>query len=159
MTESKTSATPILALDVGERRIGLAACGEARSIARPLGAIRRKGLARDLAAILRAAQEQKAGLILVGLPISLNGTLGPQAQRTLELCEALRKALAEAGLAAAVETWDERYTSVEAERLLGERGRLPARATGRVDAVAAAVILQSYLDAARREPAYLNPLK
>jgi putative Holliday junction resolvase len=139
--------TPILALDVGDRRIGLAACGAARSIAAPLGALRRKGLAAGIAAVIKAAQEQQAGLILVGLPLLLDGAIGAQAQRTLDFCDALRLALAEAGLPLPVETWDERFSSVEAERLMREAGRQPSRDRARLDATAAAVILQSYLDA------------
>ncbi|MBI2172162.1 MAG: Holliday junction resolvase RuvX [Chloroflexi bacterium] len=143
--------TPILALDVGERRIGMATCGEARSIAAPLGAMRRKGLGPDVAAVIKAAQERQAGLILVGLPLLLDGAIGAQAQRTLDFCDALRLALAEAGLPLPVETWDERFSSVEAERLMREAGRRPSRDRARLDATAAAVILQSYLDAHRGE--------
>lgn len=150
MTHSLTLTTPILSLDVGEHRIGLAVCGEARRIARPLGAIRRRRLAVDLAAILRRLREQRAGMVLVGLPFSLDGTLGPQAHSTLVFCDVLRAALREEGLDVPVETWDERFTSVEAERLLREKGRLPSRASGRFDALAAAIILQSYLDAVQR---------
>ncbi len=152
MTQSTTLATPILSLDVGERRIGLAVCGEARRIARPLGAVRRKRLTLDLAAILRCVRQQRAGMVLIGLPYSLDGTIGPQAQRTLQFCEILRAALRDGGLDVAVETWDERFTSVEAEHLLQARGRLPSRASGRFDALAAALILQSYLDAAQHRP-------
>ena len=152
------NSTPILALDVGDRRIGLAECGEARLIATPLGAVRRKSLAQDMAAVVRLVREQKAGLILVGLPISLDGTLGPQARRTLSFCDALKAALAAESLAIAVETWDERYSYVEAERLMREAGRQPSRDKGRLDASAAAVILQSYLDAHRRgESVGANP--
>ncbi|MBI4338540.1 MAG: Holliday junction resolvase RuvX [Chloroflexi bacterium] len=141
--------TSILALDVGERRIGLATCGEARSIATPRGALSRRGRQRDLAALLRIVQEGGIGLIIVGLPISLDGALGPQAQRTLAFCDALQQALQEAGVPARVETWDERYSTVEAERLLRDAGRQPSRDKARLDASAAAVILQSYLDAHR----------
>ncbi|MBI4202836.1 MAG: Holliday junction resolvase RuvX [Chloroflexi bacterium] len=144
-------SSPILALDVGDKRIGMAVCGEARRIATPLGTIRRKGLARDLAVILECAAQQKAGLILVGLPISLSGALGPQAHRTLVLCDTLRKAIAEHNAPFTVETWDERYTSVEAERLIRQAGGQPSRDKSWLDACAAAVILQSYLDFQQRK--------
>jgi len=143
----------ILALDVGERRIGVAAADSETRVALPVGVVERREPAADAAAIARLMEEQKAEALVVGLPISLNGSLGPQAQVVREFGDQLAACL---GLP--VEYWDERLSTVEAQRRLappagrGRRGKggrsTKGRQTprGRLDAVAASIILQSYLD-------------
>ncbi len=133
-----------LCLDVGERRIGLAISDPGGRLATPYSAIRRRDQQRDIAAVLKIAREEEITLIVVGMPWSLDGSVGPQAERTLAFCRAL-----EASSHVPVEVWDERYSSVEAEHRLIEAGVSPSRNRGRVDASAAAVILQAYLDARR----------
>lgn len=133
----------VLGLDVGDRRIGVAISGDSRLLATPYTTIRRKGKSRDLTVVGRIVEREDVGIVVVGVPISLDGTIGPQAKRTLAFSDALKVALE----SVVVETWDERYSSVEAERLLHEAGVKPSREKGRVDASAAAVILQAYLDA------------
>ena len=135
-----------LGLDVGQRRTGLAVSDSGGLLATPYTTIIAKTPQKDIAAILTIAREEEIGLIVVGLPLSLDGTVGPQAQLTLDFCDALR-----AASHVPVETWDERYSTVEAEAHLREAGVAPSRNRARLDAAAAAVLLQSYLDA-RREP-------
>ena len=133
-----------LALDVGERRIGLAVSDPSGLLAIPLTTIHRTHEAGDLDEVLRLAEEYDIGEIVVGLPLELSGRRGPQAGRVLAFARAL------AGRTAIpVETVDERYSTVEAERRLRDSGVQPSKDRARVDAAAAAVILESYLDAKR----------
>ena len=93
--------------------------------------------------IEHAAQRQAEGIV-VGMPISLNGLAGPQAKRVEAFVNALR-----ASTVLPVDTIDERFSTAEAERLLQQAGRQPSRHKGDVDAAAAAVILQDYLNRSR----------
>ena len=138
----------ILALDVGERRIGVAAADDDRRVAIPITTLEPKGDAIEAVAAL--VQERQADKVIVGLPISLDGSLGPQGQRVKAFAQALA-----ARLALPVQTWDERLTSVEASRRLrpyadARSGRPSGRSRrggkAAIDAVAAAIILQAYLD-------------
>jgi putative Holliday junction resolvase len=142
----------ILGLDVGERRIGVAAGDSEMRVALPVGVVERIDPAADAAAIARLMEEQKAEALVLGLPISLNGSLGPQAQVVRDFGDQLA-----ARLGLPVEYWDERLSTVEAQRRLApptdrrhNKGSRPAKGRraprGRLDALAAAIILQSYLD-------------
>ena len=133
-----------LCLDVGEKRIGLAISDPQGRLATPYSAITRRDQQRDIAAILKIAREEEIALLIVGMPWLLDGSMGRQAELTLAFCRAL-----EASSPVLVEMWDERYSSVEAEHRLIEAGVSPSRNRARVDATAAAVILQAYLDAQR----------
>ena len=133
-----------LGLDVGERRIGVAIADELGSIASPLTIVtRRQG---DLAELRDIARMRGVDLVVVGLPTGLSGREGPQAAVVRAFADALDDAV---GDGIEVVFWDERLTTAVAERALRERGRRRGRAKGEVDAVAAAVILQGYLDARR----------
>ncbi len=134
----------LLALDVGERRIGVAVSDSLGILASPLTTINRSSEERDSRAVLDLAAEHEVGGIVVGIPYSLSGERGPQALAV----ERFRDALA-ARAGVPVIDQDERYSTVEAERLLRETGVEPSRDRARVDAAAAAVVLQSYLDAGR----------
>ena len=136
----------LLALDIGARRIGVALSDPTGLLASPLTALSAQGRKRDVAAVLDLAREHGVDGIVVGLPVSLDGELHGQG-RTVA---AFAKALA-AESPVPVETWDERFSTAEAEALLRQSGRQPSRERGRVDAAAAAVILQGFLDARRRE--------
>ncbi len=131
----------LLCLDVGERRIGMAVSGPGGAMATPAGFIQRTRLAQDIARIREAAAARQAEGIIVGLPLSLDGTVGPQAKRVRSFIRALRR---ETDLF--LDTVDERFSTAEAERLMREAGRSPSRHKGEVDAAAAAVMLQEYLD-------------
>ena len=132
----------LLGLDVGERRIGAAVSDPTGTIVSPLKAIQRAGLEEDLSAVTGLAVEQGAEAIVVGLPISLNGRMGPQARRIQEFTRVLSDRST-----VPVHSQDERFSTVEAERLLRDAGRQPSRDKGLRDSAAACVILQAYLDA------------
>ncbi len=132
-----------LALDVGERRVGVAISDPLGLWARPLTVIARRSRREDYEAISRLVEEYEASCVVVGHPLSMDGQPGRQARRV----ERYAAGLAEQ-LNVPVVLWDERLSTAEAERLLRESGETSREFRGRVDAVAAAVILQSYLDAA-----------
>ena len=132
----------LLGLDVGARRTGVALSDPTGTLASPLTALTRSSEARDLEAIVELARQHDAEAIVVGLPISLDGALHAQGQKVQAFIEKLREVSP-----IPVEPWDERFSTAEAERLLREAGIQPSRERGRVDAAAAAIILQGYLDA------------
>jgi putative Holliday junction resolvase len=130
-----------MGLDVGERRVGVAIGDELGMISSPLTIVqRRDGDLRDL------AMAKGVDRLVVGLPTGLSGREGPQAAVVRQFADALAAAV---GPEIPVVFWDERLTTVVAERMLHESGRRRRRQKGDVDAVAAAVILQGYLDACR----------
>jgi len=134
----------VLGVDLGSRRIGLAISDPAATVATPRGALARSGdQAADHRTITAVAREAGADRIVVGLPLSLSGEAGPAARAVLEEVQALR---AEAGGRMRVETHDERLTTVTAEQRLRETGVRRHRRREVVDELAAAVMLQSYLD-------------
>lgn len=137
----------VLGIDLGSRRIGLALSDPDGVIASPHGMIERsRDRAVDHAAILAAAREAGAVRLVVGLPLSLSGRVGPAAKAVLDEVAEIRAA---AGPGLPVDTCDERLTTVVAERALGE-ARLDRRKRRTVvDQVAASVMLQSWLEANR----------
>ncbi len=155
MTPPSRSRQPrsgrILAIDPGEKRIGVAAADLRTRVAVPVTTI--DAGADPVEAVTQLAREQDAQALVVGLALTLSGALGPQAQRAQALADAL------AGrLDIPVHTWDERLTSAEARRRLPRPGKRPARPGGStrkrrpkgdLDAMAAAIILQAYLDSQR----------
>jgi putative Holliday junction resolvase len=135
----------ILGVDLGSRRIGLALSDPSGTLASPLEVITRSGdPARDRKAILAAADENEAEIIVVGLPKSLSGKKGPAERAALDEIDALRAAAPEH---VAVDAYDERFTTVIAQRGLVESGMRRQDRKQVVDKVAAAVMLQSYLEA------------
>ena len=137
----------VLALDVGERRIGVAVSDLTGTLATPHTVVHRRSKAEDFAAVARLVDELDVTLVLVGLPLTLNGEMGPQARRVTRYARALA-----CTLDVPLEYHDERYSTVTADELLTEGGR-----TRRVpiDAAAAAVFLQDFLEGqrgARSEP-------
>ena len=133
-----------MGLDVGERRIGVAIADELGTIASPLTTVTRKP--GDLAELRDLAIERGVDVLVVGLPTGMSGREGPQAAVVRAFADDLGDVV---GPAIEVAFWDERLTTAVAERMLRERGKRRGRGTGEVDAVAAAVILQGYLDACR----------
>ena len=135
----------IIGLDLGEKRIGVAAADDRTQVAVPLTAL---SAGNDpLAAISRLLEEQGADEVVIGLPLSMTGAVGPQAQQTLHVVEELRRRLA-----IPVHTWDERLTTVQASRSQPSqhrRGRRSEGDKGRRDAIAAAIMLQAFLDSRR----------
>jgi putative holliday junction resolvase len=133
----------VIGVDLGSRRIGVAVSDASGSVAGPLATVERTGdLARDHRALADLVAEEEAEMVVVGLPLSPSGRRGPAARAAEEEIEALA-----AALPVPVETWDERFTTVEAGRTLVE---MKVRASDRrktIDKMAAAVMLQSWLDA------------
>lgn len=131
----------LLGLDVGDVRIGVAVCDSLEIAAFPVGVVRRVGsLKRDVAAVAALATEQEAEGIIVGLPLSLDGEVGAQAQKTQGFAKALANILPMPVL-----LWDESLSSVEAEELLIAQGVSRAKRRERIDQTAAALILEGYL--------------
>jgi len=135
--------TRAVALDIGSRRIGVALSDSNGSVATPYEVVQRSGdRSRDHRRIGELVDEAGAEVVVVGLPFSLDGSIGPAARGILEEVEELR-----AALPVDVVTWDERLTTVEAERSLRVMGVKKGHRRRIVDQVAATVILQSWLDA------------
>jgi putative holliday junction resolvase len=141
--------TRVLGVDLGARRIGLALSDPTGVLAGPLSVLQRTGdRAADHAAILRAATENEASSVIVGLPLSLStGRPGPAAQATLDEVAELTARAATLDPPIGVETHDERLTTVTALRSLATGGVRAKDRRAVVDKVAAAVMLQSWLDA------------
>ena len=137
----------VAAVDLGQKRIGLAYSDSARTLASPWGTLERSGdPVRDRAGVVAAVEEMEAVTLVVGLPLSLSGDRGPAARAALAEVEALRVALEPSGVT--VETADERFTTVEAQRSLRAAGRKGPKARKVIDAAAAMVLLQAWLDGA-----------
>lgn len=133
-----------MGLDIGDKRIGIALSDEGAVIASPRETLVRRGNRKDIAHVLELAGREDVSEILVGMPLSLDGSVGPQAQKVGRFIEALR-----AETTIPVTTWDERLTTVGAERALLEENMSRAKRKQTVDRVAAALILQGYLDSKR----------
>jgi putative Holliday junction resolvase len=127
-----------LALDVGERRIGVAVSDPTGTLATPQGVIRRRSKVEDFAQVARLVAALGAERVVVGLPLTGQGEMGRQARQVARYAQALASALS-----VPVELHDESFSTVAAHTLLAEGGRKPRTP---VDAAAAAVILQDYLD-------------
>lgn len=134
-----------MALDLGEKRIGIAISDPTRTIASSYGVIERKSRRADFERYRQIIDEQGVKLLVVGLPLTLGGEEGRAAAW-------VRDYAAELGhyVDVPIEFWDESLTTVAAEASLRARGQRGKKARKRVDAVAAAFILQSYLDAHAR---------
>jgi putative Holliday junction resolvase len=134
----------ILALDIGEKRIGVAVSDPSGSVATPLVVLDATKVLGDGRDLIRLVDEYEARLVVVGLPLSMDGSEGPQAVSVRRSAKRL------AGfLRVPVEFADERLSSAQASKAMGESGVSVRQARGSVDMVAAAIFLQSYLDARR----------
>lgn len=130
---------PILGIDLGRARIGLAISDELRLLAHPLETIpANKNSVNRIAEIVR---ERKIEKVVVGIPKQMSGEIGKAASEAIEFANKLR-----AQLPCAVETWDERLTTVAANRALSAAGKKTRQTRNVVDQVAAQMILQGYLD-------------
>src|SRR5262245_56359616 len=131
----------IVALDVGQARIGVAVSDDSELLASPHATIRRRSNTTALAAVARIVAEAGAELVVVGLPISFDGQLHTQAESVRTFAEKLRRQLSVPLIYA-----DETLSTWRAEEMLRAAGVRPERLRERIDAAAAAVILQEYLD-------------
>jgi putative Holliday junction resolvase len=135
----------ILALDHGTKRIGLAISDELGIIAQPLEFIPAEPQDDFLRRLKEIVDSKTVGEILVGVPRNMNGTYGPAAEKAQEFAAQLKSVLT-----IPVKTWDERLTTVQAQRALIETGMRREKRKERVDQTAAAILLQSYLDSLAR---------
>jgi len=126
---------------LGKKRIGLAVSDELGLTAQGLETLQRTNVREDLARLVQLIAEKNVSLILMGNPLHMSGKEGRQAQYTHEFAERLHKA---SGVA--LEYWDERLTTVQAERVLRESGISIAKRALAVDRLAAVILLESYLD-------------
>lgn len=134
-----------LGIDLGSKRIGVAVSDRSGTIASPLTVLQRSGsTARDHQAIARLVEEEEAEAVVVGLPLNMNGTRGPAAQAAVKEAKALSTVVA-----VPVTLFDERRTTVTADAVMMEAGLDAQARRKKVDKVAAAVMLQHWLDAGR----------
>jgi putative Holliday junction resolvase len=139
----------LLGLDVGERRVGVAVSDGTGLIATPLAVLRRTSKAQDFGKIARIVREQDVEGLVIGHPLNADGSAGYQARRIERYAAALVEALVEEGVDLSVVLWDEHMSSQRAQEAMIAAGRRAKDRRARIDAVAAAVILQDYLDEER----------
>jgi putative Holliday junction resolvase len=133
-----------MALDVGGRRIGVALSDTTRVLASPLTTLRAEPRDRVLSEIAALVQRHEVVEVVVGLPLTLSGEIGPQAHVIQLFVERLKGVLT-----APIHMFDERLTTVAAERMMLDLGMKPEQRKARIDEVAASIILQDFLDSKR----------
>ena len=136
----------LMGLDVGTKTIGVALSDPLGWTAQGLEVIRRKGLERDLQRLAEIIQEYEVHKAVIGLPKNMNGTIGPQAESVLDFVKEFQ-----AKLGIPVEMWDERLTTVAAQRTLIEADVSRQKRKQVIDKMAAVMILQGFLDRAGQE--------
>lgn len=141
-----------LALDVGSKTIGLALSDTDRMIATAGHTLARRGHVDDAREVARVVADREVGLVVVGLPLELDGREGRRARAVRAFITALRDHFTTHGVAVELTTWDERFSTAAAERTLLEADMSRARRKQHIDAMAAQFILQGWLDAQRPEP-------
>lgn len=131
----------IMAVDYGDARTGLAMCDRTEFLASPIGTIREKSLAKAVEQIVYAAREYEAKMIVVGLPINMDGTEGPRAEKCRRVGAMIANILPEIP----VVMWDERGTTKSAAAYMNETDTRGKKRREQLDEAAAAIILDSYL--------------
>jgi len=131
----------ILALDHGTKRIGVAVSDETKTIAQPLEYVSAEPFADFLARLKQLLIEKEVDLVLIGLPRNMDGSYGPAAQKIEAFVAVLKTAIT-----VPIKTWDERLTSAQANRVLIQAKVRRDKRKEKVDKMAAAILLQSYLD-------------
>ena len=131
----------IMAVDYGDARTGLAVCDRTEFLASPVGTIEEKSFAKVAEKIVYASREFEAGMIVIGLPRNMDGTEGPRAQLYRDFAGQVEEVT---GLKPIL--WDERRTTVDAHRILFAAGQNAKKRKKTVDAVAASLILEGYLN-------------
>jgi len=134
----------ILALDLGERRIGLAVSDELGWTAQGLPTLERRNNRLDLEALVELIRARGVGLVIVGNPLQMSGEDSPGSRRAAEFAQRIGRA---AGVP--VELWDERLTTREASRVLRSSGASIAKRARAVDRLSAVLLLEDYLDRRR----------
>ena len=136
--------TRALGIDLGEARIGLAISDELGMLAHPLETIAVKDVADPLARIAQIIEREKIGAVVLGMPRNMDGTYGPAAEKASAFAQQLREKIPDS---VTVKLWDERLTSVAAQKALHASGRNVKQSRAVIDQVAAQMLLQSWLDA------------
>ena len=134
----------IMGLDVGDKTIGVAVSDLMGLTAQGVKTIKRVGKKKDIEALKEIIKERQVKKKVSGLPKNMNGTLGPQGEKVIKFCELLEE---ETGIK--IEYWDERLSTVAAERTLIQGNVRRENRKGVIDMVAAVIILQGYLDRQR----------
>lgn len=137
----------VMALDVGERRIGVALSDPTRTLAMPLTTIRAEPRATALKRIAALICEHHVSALVVGLPLTMSGDIGPQATLVQQFVDELRQVIE-----IPLYFVDERLTTVAAERMMIDLKLKPEKRKERIDEVAASIILQDFLDVQRQTP-------
>ncbi len=138
----------ILGVDYGQKRVGLAISDETGTIAQSVDYVVGGSDRKVIEEVLRVAKERTVGKIVVGVPVRMNGTPSPQTGRTLQFVTTLKQSTP-----LPIVPWDERLTSVQAERVLIEGNVRRKDRKEKIDKLAAQLMLQSYLDAINPPPA------
>jgi putative Holliday junction resolvase len=141
-----------LGLDVGKKRLGVAGCDGTGLIATAIETIHRTSFSKDIERIKTIIEDREVTVLVVGLPYSLDGTIGFQAKQVQKFASKISRILE-----LPVEYVDERLTSVEAIEQLKAQKRFSTRDKGAIDRQAAVIILQQWLDMRRREVSQLLP--
>lgn len=136
----------LLALDLGERRIGVAVSDALGMIATPLEVIHRSSKVADFRRIADLVREHEAGALIVGHPLNADGSAGPAARRAERYAAALEQALRDEGLDLPLILWDEHGSTQRAQEAMIAAGRGAQDRRAKIDAAAAAIILQDYLN-------------
>ena len=129
-----------MALDVGNKRIGVALSDELQILAQPLYTIHRKGIERDIEEIVKIINDNNVEEVIVGLPKNMDGTTGFQGEKTIKFAEVLRQSTDRPLI-----MWDERMTTISARRIMIENDVKKKKKKNLVDTIAAVVILETYL--------------
>lgn len=132
----------ILAMDVGDRRVGMAISDPMGWTAQGIETLERKNNKQDMEQIAKLIKRYNPEKIVIGLPKNMNGSIGPQGQKVKEFAELLKSEVYKGEII----FWDERLTSVMANRLMIDADASRAKRKKKVDKMAAVFILQSYLD-------------
>lgn len=135
----------VMALDVGERRIGIALSDPTRTLAAPLTTIRAEPRAAALKRIATLIREHEVTALVIGLPLTMSGNVGPQATLVQQFADELRQMIE-----IPLYFIDERLTTAAAERMMLELNLKPEQRKARIDEVAASIILQDFLDVSRQ---------
>lgn len=137
----------IMAVDYGDSRTGLAVCDRTEFLASPIGQIEEKSMAKVAEKIIYASREYEVGMIVIGLPMNMDGTEGARAKKSRKLAS-----LVELGASVPIQMWDERSTTVTAAAQLTEAGTFGKKRKQTLDAVSAAVILESFMAWRKNHP-------
>lgn len=131
----------VLGLDIGDRTIGVAVCDPLGLTAQGITTIKRKSIVLDIVELAKICKEYGVETIVSGLPKNMNGTIGPQGEKVQRFCDALKETLD-----LPIKMWDERLTTVAANRVMLEGDLSRSKRKKIVDKIAATFILQGYLD-------------